>query len=206
MSTSFQNLFLEHYKNCTLINCSVRRDDNYEWPCPLNWRSYSCWKIIPTICSELEKVCRRLQLPSLMTVDKKMNRSAKHKSLLLHVFNVFDIVLSDLSGDGRNNTISKVRYRDIRRSSGSPRPPCDGIPPASVWPSSRQTTGLPCSYPADRTIPCMKSRFRSLILHHVDLWTIFIHFRGLWERVEGTPCSLSGDCGIQDGPVCGFRD
>ena len=35
----------------------------------------------------------------------------------------------------------QVRYGDIHRSSASPRPPCDGTPSASVWPSPRQTPG-----------------------------------------------------------------
>ena len=38
-------------------------------------------------------------------------------------------------------------------SSASPRPPCDGTPTASVWPSPRQTTGPPCPYPLGRTAP-----------------------------------------------------
>ena len=37
----------------------------------------------------------------------------------------------------------QVRYGDIRRCSASPRPPCDGTPAASVWPSPRQTPGPP---------------------------------------------------------------
>ena len=47
----------------------------------------------------------------------------------------------------------EVRYGGIRRSSASPRPPCDGTPSASVWPSPRQTPGPPCPYPSDRTPP-----------------------------------------------------
>ena len=35
----------------------------------------------------------------------------------------------------------QVRYVSIHRSSASPRPPCDGTPSASVWPSPRQTPG-----------------------------------------------------------------
>ena len=42
----------------------------------------------------------------------------------------------------------QVRYGGIRRSSASPRPPCDGTPSASVWPSPRQTSG-----PAQRRQP-----------------------------------------------------
>ena len=42
---------------------------------------------------------------------------------------------------------------DIRRSSASPRPSCDGTSLASVWPSPRQTTGPSCPYPSDRTPP-----------------------------------------------------
>ena len=41
----------------------------------------------------------------------------------------------------------------IRRSSASPRPPCDGTPSASVWPSPRRTPGPLCPYPSDRTPP-----------------------------------------------------
>ena len=36
------------------------------------------------------------------------------------------------------------------RQSTSPRPPCDGTPSASVWPSPSQTPGSPCLYPSDR--------------------------------------------------------
>ena len=39
---------------------------------------------------------------------------------------------------------------DIRWSSASPRPPCDGTPSSSVWPSPRQTPGPSCPYPSDR--------------------------------------------------------
>ena len=46
-----------------------------------------------------------------------------------------------------------VRYGGIRRSSASPRPPCNGTPSASVWPSPRQTPGPPCPHPTDRTPP-----------------------------------------------------
>ena len=42
----------------------------------------------------------------------------------------------------------KVKYGGIRPNSASPRPPCDGIPSASIWPSPRQT---PCPYRSDRT-------------------------------------------------------
>ena len=38
----------------------------------------------------------------------------------------------------------------IRRNGVSPRPSCDGIPSASVWPSPRQTPGTPCPYSSDR--------------------------------------------------------
>ena len=38
----------------------------------------------------------------------------------------------------------QVRYGGIRRSSASPRPPCDGTPSASVWPSPRQAPGPSC--------------------------------------------------------------
>ena len=44
----------------------------------------------------------------------------------------------------------QVRHEGIRRSSASPRPPCDGTTSASVWPSPRQTPGPPCPYPSDR--------------------------------------------------------
>ena len=47
----------------------------------------------------------------------------------------------------------QVRYGGIRRSSASPRLPCDGTPSASVWPSPRQTPGPPCPNPSDRTPP-----------------------------------------------------
>ena len=40
-----------------------------------------------------------------------------------------------------------MRYGVIRRSSASPRPPCDGTPSAYVWPSPRQTPGSPCWEP-----------------------------------------------------------
>ena len=46
--------------------------------------------------------------------------------------------------------LGQVRYGGIRRSSASPRPPCDGTPSASVWPSSRQTPCPSCPYPSDR--------------------------------------------------------
>ena len=49
--------------------------------------------------------------------------------------------------------VTQVRYGGIRRCSASPRPPCDGTPSASVWPSPRQTPGPPCPYPSDRTTP-----------------------------------------------------
>ena len=47
----------------------------------------------------------------------------------------------------------QVRYGGIRRSNASPRPPCDGTPSASVWPSPRQTPGPPRPHPSDRTPP-----------------------------------------------------
>ena len=45
----------------------------------------------------------------------------------------------------------QVRYGGIRRSSASPRPPCDGVPSASVWPSPRQTPAPSCPHPSYRT-------------------------------------------------------
>ena len=47
--------------------------------------------------------------------------------------------------------MSRHTYGGIRRSSASPRPPCDGSPSVSVRPSPRQTPGPPCPYPSDRT-------------------------------------------------------
>ena len=47
----------------------------------------------------------------------------------------------------------QVRCGDIRRSSASPRPPCDGTLWASVWPSPSQTPGPPCPYPSNGTPP-----------------------------------------------------
>ena len=47
----------------------------------------------------------------------------------------------------------QVRYGDLRRSSASPRPPCDGTPSTTVWPSPRQTPGPSWPYPSDRTPP-----------------------------------------------------
>ena len=47
--------------------------------------------------------------------------------------------------------LCQVRYGGIHRSSPSPRPPCNGIPSASVWPSPRRTPGPPCPYPSFRT-------------------------------------------------------
>ena len=49
--------------------------------------------------------------------------------------------------------LGQVRYEGIRRSSASPRPHCDGTSSSSVWPSPRQTPGLSCPYPTDRTAP-----------------------------------------------------
>ena len=47
--------------------------------------------------------------------------------------------------------LSRLFIRGICRSSASPRPPCDGTPSSSVWPSPRQTPGPSCPYPPDRT-------------------------------------------------------
>ena len=47
----------------------------------------------------------------------------------------------------------QVRCGVIRRSSASPRPPCDGIPSASVWPSPIHTPGPTRPYPSDRPPP-----------------------------------------------------
>ena len=48
-------------------------------------------------------------------------------------------------------THHQVRCGGIQRSSASPRPPCDGTPSSSVWPSPRQTPVPSCPYPSDRT-------------------------------------------------------
>ena len=48
-----------------------------------------------------------------------------------------------LSAGGDLPGTPQVQYEDKRRSSASPRPPCDGTPSASVWPSPRQTPGPP---------------------------------------------------------------
>ena len=52
-----------------------------------------------------------------------------------------------------NRCLGQVRYGGIRWIADASRPPCDGTISASVWPSPRQTPGLPCPYPLDRTPP-----------------------------------------------------
>ena len=49
-----------------------------------------------------------------------------------------------------SNRSGQVRYGGIRRSSASPRPPSDGNPSTSVWPSPSQTPGPSSPYPSDR--------------------------------------------------------
>ena len=46
-----------------------------------------------------------------------------------------------------------------RRSSASPRPPCDGTPSAFVWPSPRQTPSPSCLCPSDRTPPDATTKY-----------------------------------------------
>ena len=48
----------------------------------------------------------------------------------------------------------QVRYGGIRRNSASPRPPYDGTPSASVWPSPRQNTLRLSSIPRLFTVVC----------------------------------------------------
>ena len=50
-----------------------------------------------------------------------------------------------------DHCIVQVRCGDVRRSSASPRPPCDGTPSSTVCPSPRRTPGPPRPYPLDRT-------------------------------------------------------
>ena len=78
---------------------------------------------------------------------------------------------------------------EISRSSASPRPPCDGTPSASVWPSPGQTPGPSCPYPSDRTPP-------DATMKHVDAqsaWSspskeLFILFY-IWENLMLQMCS-----------------
>ena len=55
--------------------------------------------------------------------------------------------------DCQNVPAGQVRYGGNRRSSASPRLPCDGTSLSSVWPSPRQTPRPPCLHPSDRTLP-----------------------------------------------------
>ena len=49
------------------------------------------------------------------------------------------------------------QVRGICWSRASPYPPCNGTPPASVWPLPRQTPGPSCLYPSDRTDASMQN-------------------------------------------------
>ena len=74
------------------------------------------------------------------------------KRNLLHVTtNMHGLYKLKLRPNGSASADDQVRCGDIHRSSASPRPPCDGTPSASVWPSPRQTPGPSCPYPSDRT-------------------------------------------------------
>ena len=46
---------------------------------------------------------------------------------------------------------SSTMYVRSGMGNASPRPPCDGTPSDSVWPSPKQTPGPSCPYPSDRT-------------------------------------------------------
>ena len=61
-----------------------------------------------------------------------------------------------VSSAGKTGQVGQV-YRGIRRSSASPRPPCDGTRSASVRPSPRQTPGPPCLYLSGKN-PTRKTR------------------------------------------------
>ena len=77
-------------------------------------------------------------------------RSLYPLNFIKYIFSVFSIYVFRLWASGQ------FRYGDIRRSSVSPRPTCDGIPSASVWPSPRQTPDPPrppCPHPSDRNPP-----------------------------------------------------
>ena len=63
-------------------------------------------------------------------------------------------------------TTDQITYSVIRRSSGSPRPPCDGTPLASVWALPRQTPGLSCPYSSDRLRLIIARRVGILLNHY----------------------------------------
>ena len=60
------------------------------------------------------------------------------------------MIVSDVQVRSGQVRSGQVRYGGIRRSSASPRPPSDGTPSSSVWPSPSETPG---PYPPDRTPP-----------------------------------------------------
>ena len=74
-----------------------------------------------------------------------------------------------------------VRYVGVRRSSASPRPPCDVTPSASAWPSPRQTPGPPCPYPSDKTSPdaIINDNVESLPTWETETWQLTLNIYAL---------------------------
>ena len=86
-------------------------------------------------------------LSSLSFLARNENDFELRKASLLCAGSANDVAKLGNENMTRLYTASQVKYGGIRRSSASPRPPCDVTPSASVWPSPMQTSGPPCLYP-----------------------------------------------------------
>ena len=66
------------------------------------------------------------------------------------------LIYDDDGWERESSEISSEQSGQVRCGgigSASPHPPCDGTPPACVWPSPSQTSGPSCPYPSNRSPP-----------------------------------------------------
>ena len=93
----------------------------------------------------------------------------------------------------KNLAHNSCQVRSGMGTYASPRPPCDGTPSPSVWPSPRQTPGPPCAYPSDRPASGHHpDRRQARHAHILQIGLRLVITRAMTWRLPGPPGNVWG--------------